>query len=59
MRKVSSIDYMCTWCGTHSLRTVHQGRPLPGNCPRKSKMRNGMSKPHTWVINKKFYFNGG
>ncbi len=54
--KVASVDYICTWCGQHSLRRASQGRPMPGECPRKPKGRDGKSKPHTWVVNKKFYF---
>ena len=42
--------YMCSWCGATQLRAAYQGRPEPGNCPRKPPMRNGNPKPHTWVV---------
>lgn len=53
-RKNICIEYICTWCGAR--KTLHKvyGRPEPGECPRKPKSRNGKSKPHTWVINRKF-----
>lgn len=38
--------WMCTYCGT---RTSSSRRPLPGNCPRKEKTKDGKMKPHSWV----------
>ena len=55
-KKVSSIDYMCSWCGKHCMRRANSGRPMPGDCPRKPHGCNGQSRPHTWVVNRKFYF---
>ena len=49
-----TIEYVCTWCGEHKLLGKIYGRPAPGICPRKPKSRDGQSKPHTWVINRKF-----
>lgn len=54
-QKLASIDYVCTWCGKHDLRSANMGRPAPGVCPRKPKSRDGQSKPHTWTVNRKFY----
>lgn len=44
-------EFMCTYCGRKERRTVNEGRPMPGNCPRR---RNSM--PHRWVINRKMNF---
>ena len=49
-----NIEYQCTWCGVKQIRSVNQGRPSPGSCPRKPKTKTGASKPHTWVINRRF-----
>ena len=51
--KISSIEYICTWCGAKIIRGATSGRPSPGNCPRKPKDRDGKMKPHTWRINRK------
>lgn len=48
-KKATSIEYMCTYCGTKTCRGVNSGRPQPGKCTR----RKG-DNPHRWVINKKF-----
>lgn len=48
------VEYQCSWCGTKQTRAASSGRPAPGSCPRKPKMRNGQSKPHTWVINRRY-----
>lgn len=53
-RKHITIEYICTWCGKREAKSQMSGRPSPGTCPRKPKSRDGQSKPHTWVINKKF-----
>ena len=49
-----NVEYMCSWCGAKAVTHVSAGRPNPGHCPRKPKMANGMMKPHTWVIKRKF-----
>ena len=54
-KKVSSVEYMCSWCGMIVTRGPSQGRPSPGNCSRKPKMSNGKGRPHTWVIRRKRY----
>ena len=51
--KAQSIEYMCRYCGTKTIRSTSQGRPMPGNCSRKPKTRDGKMQPHTWVINRK------
>jgi len=50
----SITEYMCSWCGKRVQRTRGEGRPLPGECPRRPKNRDGQLKPHTWIINKVF-----
>lgn len=54
MATVKYIQYMCSWCGKRVMRGATTGRPDPGQCPRKNKTKDGRSKPHTWVINKKY-----
>ena len=46
-----STEYMCSWCGRKEVKST--GRPAPGTCPRKPKGRDGKSRPHTWVVNRK------
>ena len=53
MKKVTTITYMCSWCGAMTTRTPLAGRPKPGECPRKPKGRDGQTRPHTWVIARK------
>jgi len=53
-KKIMSVEYMCSWCGTKTTRSSTMGRPLPGTCPRKGKTRDGKAKPHTWVVNRKY-----
>ena len=48
------VEYQCSWCGTKQTRAASSSRPASGSCPRKPKMRNGQSKPHTWVINRRY-----
>lgn len=50
----TKVEYMCSWCGTKISRKITMGKPVPGNCPRKPKTRDGKPKPHTWVINRKY-----
>lgn len=51
--KYTRIEYKCSYCGANQSRSATAGRPDPGNCPRKPKDKNGRSKPHSWVVNKK------
>ena len=48
------VEYICSYCGAKITRTIISGRPLPGNCSRKSRTKDGKMRPHTWIINKKF-----
>lgn len=44
------IEYKCSWCGSTRTRTITQGRPDPGTCPRRrGKTLSGTTKPHVWV----------
>lgn len=52
-KKATTVEYVCTWCGMKVMRAATAGRPMPGCCTRKPKSRNGMTKPHTWVINRR------
>jgi hypothetical protein len=54
MKKIMTVEYMCSYCGTKTTRSSAMGRPLPGNCSRKTKTRDGKMRPHTWVINRKY-----
>ena len=47
------IEYICTYCGQKVVKLVTCGRPMPGNCPRKPKNKDGKMKPHTWRINRR------
>lgn len=47
-------EYICTWCGKKVKQAKGEGRPAPGNCPRKPADKEGHMKPHTWRINRKF-----
>lgn len=47
-------EYICTWCGKKVRQGRGEGRPMPGNCPRKPTDKNGNMKPHTWKVNKKY-----
>ena len=53
VNKPVKVEYMCSWCGTRTWRTISSGRPVPGNCPRRPKGRDGKAKPHSWVVNRK------
>lgn len=46
--KPKRIEYMCSYCGRKTTKSILSGRPEPGKCPR----RKGDS-PHSWVINRK------
>lgn len=48
------VVYQCSWCGMTQTRSTGQGRPYPGSCLRRPKMRNGQSMPHRWTISKRF-----
>ena len=46
------IEYICSYCGTKTIRSETTGRPSPGNCPRKPRGSDGKMKPHSWRINR-------
>jgi len=48
-KEIKHVEYMCTYCGTKTIRNVNMGRPQPGKCPRKTG-----NKPHSWVVNRRF-----
>lgn len=48
------IEYMCSYCGIKQTKAANAGRPMPGTCSKKGKTRDGKSKPHSWVVNRKF-----
>jgi len=48
------VEYTCSCCGAISRRKEGTGRPAPGFCPRKTKLPNGQSRPHTWVVNRRY-----
>lgn len=52
-QKYKAIEYICTWCGTKSLRALNAGRPSPGDCPRRPKSKGGNPSPHVWRVNRK------
>lgn len=52
--KLTKVEFMCTWCGRKETRSAIMGRPLPGACLKKPKSKDGKSKPHTWVVNRKY-----
>ena len=51
---INHIEYMCSYCGSRTVRSATSGRPVPGVCNKKGKTKDGRTKPHTWVVNKKF-----
>lgn len=53
IKKVKRIEYMCSYCGKKVMSSSIGGRPLPGECPRKTRLPNGKMRPHTWVISRK------
>jgi len=53
-RQPSITEYMCSWCGKRVQRTRGEGRPMPGECPRRGQGANGKMKPHVWTVNKVF-----
>lgn len=48
------VEYRCSWCGMTQTRSVNTGKPAPGNCPRRPKLKNGQSKPHVWTVNRRY-----
>ena len=44
MAGAGKIEYMCRYCGLKTTRGVVMGRPMPGNCPKKGKTRDGKTK---------------
>lgn len=53
-KRITTVEYMCRFCGKKEVRSVNAGRPMPGNCSRKQSVSGGKSLPHSWVINRKF-----
>lgn len=45
--------YQCYYCGVTQMRTIFQGRPQPGQCPRRNNMKDGKPYPHRWVVSRK------
>lgn len=41
-------EWICTNCGKHERKSISQGRPFPGTCPKA--LRKG--GPHRWVKNR-------
>jgi hypothetical protein len=48
------VEYMCSHCGAKAQRREGTGKPTPGICSRRGKTNAGISKPHVWVVNRKF-----
>ena len=48
------VEYRCSHCGAKTQRHEGTGKPAPGFCKGREKKSNGQSKPHVWVINRKF-----
>lgn len=46
-------QYICSYCGATKMQGPNQGRPMPGNCPRKPRNSDGSMKPHSWRINRR------
>ncbi len=42
------VEYMCRYCGKKAKKAQNQGRPEPGNCPKRSG-----SSPHSWIVNRR------
>lgn len=49
MKKVYTIEWMCSYCGKKVTAPETYGRPAPGCC-----MRKGNGQPHRWVKNRKY-----
>lgn len=54
MANYKQVQYKCSYCGAMTTRSATAGRPDPGTCPRKGKTKDGRTKPHSWVINRKW-----
>jgi len=54
MANDKQVEYKCSYCGKTVKKYQSTGRPEPGTCPRKGKTKDGRTKPHSWVINRKF-----
>ena len=48
------VEYMCSYCGTKTTRSIANGRPMPGNCTRKPKTKDGRCKPHSWTVSRRW-----
>lgn len=41
------VEYMCRYCGQKRVNFKSNGRPLPGQCPRRTN-----KQPHSWNKNR-------
>ena len=49
------IQYKCKYCDKTESKPANGGRPNAGNCYKRPKNRDGSWKPHSWVVNRKFF----
>ena len=52
IKREKTTIYMCIYCGTKQSKMQTQGRPMPGYCPRRGKMKDGKPFPHRWVVSR-------
>ena len=41
------IEWMCRYCGQRRVMFKNNGRPIPGECPRRER-----KQPHSWIKNR-------
>lgn len=49
MKKIYTIEYMCSYCGKKVTAPETMGKPVPGYC-----LRRGKNQPHRWIVNRKY-----
>ena len=54
MAEYNHVAWTCTYCGKRVVNSRLSGRPVPGQCPRKSKDASGKYRPHSWTVEKKW-----
>jgi len=54
MSNNNRVEWMCSYCGMRMVRDAKGGRPMPGTCNRKGKTAAGKTKPHSWVVSRRF-----
>lgn len=54
MATVKHVEYICSYCGKRVTRLSSLPKPLPGVCTAKGKNRSGLSRPHSWIIYRKY-----